>query len=76
MAACSDGSDKKCNAKLQLSPVFTTASLRCVVKQLFIRGLSHINTNKRIRRRAVLASGSVSASTVIPRNHRHAVDVM
>ena len=24
MAACADGSDKNCNAKLQLSPVFTT----------------------------------------------------
>ena len=63
MAACTDASDKNCNAKLQLSPVFTTGPPSvCGKKQLFIRGLLHMNTTKRIKRRAVLASGSVSLS--------------
>ena len=69
MVACADGSDKNCNAKLQLSPVLTTGPLRCVAKhvQLFILGLSHMNTTKRLERRAVLASGSVSPFTTLHR---------
>ena len=56
--------------------------LRGLVKQLFIRGLLCMNTNKRMRRRAVsafrstLLSGSVLASTALLRNHGHAVDVI
>ena len=34
----------------------TDGSVQCVVKQPFMRGLSHMNTNKRIRRQAVSES--------------------
>ena len=37
----------------------------CVIKQLFIRGLPHMKTTKRIKRRAVLASRSVSESNAL-----------
>ena len=42
MAACADGSDKNCNAKLQLNPIFATAPrLVCGKTTVYTLAVAH-----------------------------------